>query len=284
MCTETIQFTILNTNNELVTITANLREDKRLYRCGKPIYCSCNQNKPAPYLYLDGSVYCPSCGKKSLSVTTFEDTLNTLHLTFMGKDNNTMQDLYRLSDTVPYSTWNRIAEYFVKLNPTDVDFGYNISYVGWVTSNPEAVEEVLDIKDSLRVCNQKITTNHNTPVNSKVDGLSEEEKFDIVDKLHEVFSVVETPYGEFQLFTAKPGPEYGYSVVNPLYPPNPVIGNGEFWFIKEAEDEIWYVRYNYMDGADRRMNNVLIDFELKAIGKMISYDKDVAELILRLEK
>ena len=246
MCTETIQFTILNTNNELVTITANLGDDKRLYRCGKPIYCSCNQDKPAPYLYLDGSVYCPVCGKKSLSVTTFEDAMDSIHLTFIGKDNNTMQDLYRLSDTVPYSTWNRIAEYFVKLNPTDVDFGYNISYVGWVTSNPEAVEEVLDIKDSLRVCNQKITTNHNTPVNSKVDGLSEEEKFDIVDKLHEVFSVV-------------------------------------FWYIRKSKDDIWYIRYNFRPGDDLRFNNVLIDFELKAIGKKISYDEDVAELIRRLK-
>ena len=279
MCTETIQFTILNTNNELVTITANLREDKRLYRCGKPIYCSCNQNKPAPYLYLDGSVYCPVCGKKSLSVTTFEDTLNTLHLTFMGKDNNTMQDLYRLSDTVPYSTWNRIAEYFVKLNPTDVDFGYNISYVGWVTSNPEAVEEVLDIKDSLRVCNQKITTNHNTPVNSKVDGLSEEEKFDIVDKLHEVFSVVETPPGEFQLYTSSPE---DVIVENPLFPTNK-YGSGEFWYIRKSKEDIWYIRYNFRPGDDLRFNNVLIDFELKAIGKKISYDEDVAELIRRLK-
>ena len=186
---------------------------------------------------------------------------------------------HRLSDTVPYSTWNRIAEYFVKLNPTDVDFGYNISYVGWVTSNPEAVEEVLDIKDSLRVCNQKITTNHNTSVNSKVDALSEEEKFDIVDKLHEVFSVVETPPGEFQLYTSSPE---DVIVENPLFPTNK-YGSGEFWYIRKSKDDIWYIRYNFRPGDDLRFNNVLIDFELKAIGKKISYDEDVAELIRRLK-
>ena len=260
---DSIRFTILNNNNIPVDLTATIGEDGELYRCGSPIYCNCN-NTPTPYLYLDGEVYCPSCGKKSLRVETFTEAISNIHLDFLGTDYNTMQDLYKLSDTLPYSTWNLVADLFAKLTPGDVDLGYHVNYVGWVTSNPEAVEERLNVREELRVCNrEKIepVTEHNTR-------LSETETFDIIDKLHEVFSVVETPYG----------------VVNPLYPPNPVIGNGEFWFIKEAEDEIWYVRYNYMDGADRRMNNVLIDFELKAIGKMISYDKDVAELILRLEK
>lgn len=276
---DSIRFTILNNNNIPVDLTATIGEDGELYRCGSPIYCNCN-NTPTPYLYLDGEVYCPSCGKKSLRVETFTEAISNIHLDFLGTDYNTMQDLYKLSDTLPYSTWNLVADLFAKLTPGDVDLGYHVNYVGWVTSNPEAVEERLNVREELRVCNrEKIepVTEHNTR-------LSETETFDIIDKLHEVFSVVETPYGEFQLFTAKPGLEYGICVVNPLYPPNPVIGNGEFWYIIEAENEIWYVRYNFSDGADRRMNNVLIDFELKATGKRIAYDEDVAELIRRLEK
>lgn len=277
MTQENITFKILNKDNRLVTINATLGEDKRLYRCMKPIYCNC-QDPPVPYLYLDGEVYCPDCGKKSLEVTTYNNLQDTIHLTYYGKDYNTMQDLYKLSDTLPYNIWNTVADYFVKLTPSDVDLGYNVNYVGWVTSNPEAVEDILNISEELRVENQPEieTIIPNTTNNS----LSEVEIFDIVDKLHEVFSVVETPYGEYQLFT--PRAYHDYIVDNPLFPPNPTIGNGEFWMVKHDDMEIWYVRYNYRDGDDLRMNNVLIDFELKAIGKVIPYDEDVVELLGRL--
>lgn len=272
---DSIRFKILNNNNQLVTLTATLGSDGQLYRAGSPIYCNCNNSK-SPFLYLDGEVYCPCCGKKSLTVETFTEAISRVHLTWLGTDHNTMQDLYKLSDTLPYSTWNIIADLFVKLTPLDVDLGYPVQYVGWVTSNPEAVEERLNVQWELRVCNQE----KQLPVE---DGLSETEIFDIVDKLHEVFSVVETPPGEFQLYESTPGEEYGVCVENPLFPPNN-HGNGEFWLLKKARDEIWYVRYNFRPGDDLRFNNVLIDFELKAIGKVIPYDEDVAELIRRLEK
>ena len=277
---ESIRYKILNNNNIQVTLTSTIGEDGQLYRCGSPIYCGCS-NPPVPYLYLDGEVYCPSCNKKSLNVESCH-SLEDIHLTWLDRDLNTMQDLYKLTDTLPYTIWNTIADLFVKLSPADVDLtGGPINYVGWVTSNPEAVEERLGVREDLRVSNQPEPEPYNQ---GNTTGLSETEIFDIVDKLHEVFSVVETPYGEFQLYDSRPGLEYGIVIENPLFPPNHIIGNGEFWYIHEANEEIWYVRYNYMDGADLRMNNVLIDFELKAIGKRIAYDEDVAELIRRLEK
>ena len=276
MTSENITFKILNKENKLITINAVLGEDNKLYRCMTPIYCNC-QDPPIPYRYRDGEVYCPECGKKSMEVTTYNSILNNIHLTYYGKDYNTMQDLYKLSDTLPYNIWNTIADYFVKLTPSDVDLGYNVNYVGWVTSNPEAVENILGVREDLRIRNQpepEIIIPNTDPC------LSESETFDIIDKLHEVFSVVETPYGEFQLFN--PRGFHDYVVDNPLFPPNPSIGNGEFWMVKQDDDEIWYVRYNYRDGDDLRMNNVLIDFELKAIGKVIPYDEDVIKLLGRL--
>ncbi|MBR0369258.1 MAG: hypothetical protein IJH63_00875 [Methanobrevibacter sp.] len=273
-----IRFRILNNQNKLVTINATLGEDKRLYRCGTPIYCNCHDS-PTPYLFIDGEVYCPCCGKKSLSVETFTETLSNIHLTYFGTDYNTMQDLYKLSDTLPYTTWNLVADYFVKLTPAEVDLGYSVGYVGWVTSNPEKVEEVLNVRDELKVCNQEITKDDIMETGNQ---LSEVEIFDIVDRLHEVFSVVETPYGEFQLYTGDVGDDY--IVSNPLFPPNPHIGNGECWYVKHTTNEIWYIRYNYRDGDDLRMNNVLIDFELKAIGKVIAYDEDVEKLIMKLKE
>lgn len=276
MTQENITFKILNKNNKLITINAVLGDDNKLYRCQTPIYCNC-QEPPTPYQYKDGEVYCPDCGKKSLEVTTYNSLIDNIHLTYFGKDYNTMQDLYKLSDTLPYNIWNTIADYFVKLTPADVDLGYNVNYVGWVTSNPEAVEEILNVKEDLRIKNQ---TQIEPLIPNTNPFITESEKFDIVDKLHEVFSVVETPYGEYQLFN--PGAYHDYVVDNPLFPPNPSIGNGEFWLVKPEDEEIWYVRYNYRDGDDLRFNNVLIDFELKAIGKVIPYDKDVEELLQRL--
>ena len=276
MTLENITFKILNKDDKLITINATLGEDKRLYRCKTPIYCNC-QDPPVPYQYDEGEVYCPECGKKSLEVTTYNSLIDNIHLTYFGKDYNTMQDLYKLSDTLPYNIWNTIADYFVKLKPGEVDLGYKVNYVGWVTSNPEAVEEILDVNEDYRIKNQ---TDIEPLIPNTNLCLSESEQFDIVDKLHEVFSVVETPYGEYQLFN--PRGYHDYVVDNPLFPPNPSIGNGEFWMVKLDDGEIWYVRYNYRDGDDLRFNNVLIDFELKAIGKVIPYDEDVVKLLGKL--
>lgn len=276
MTQENITFKIINKNNNLITINATLGEDNKLYRCRTPIYCNC-QEPPVPYQYNEGKVYCPECGKQSIEVTTYNSLLDNIHLTYYGKDYNTMQDLYKLSDTLPYNIWNTIADYFVKLTPDDVDLGYNVNYVGWVTSNPEAVEDILNVNNELRIKNQDILEPVIPNTNPK---LTDTEIFDIVDKLHEVFSVVETPYGEYQLFN--PHGYHDYVVDNPLFPPNPTIGNGEFWMVKQDDLEIWYVRYNYRDGDDLRMNNVLIDFELKAIGKVIPYDEEVVKLLGKL--
>lgn len=264
---DSIRFTILNNHNQLVTLTATLGEDGQLYRCGSPIYCNCNNTK-SPYLFLDGEVYCPCCGKKSLKVETFTEAIANIHLEYLGTDFNTMQELYKLSDTLPYSTWNRVADLFVKLTPLDVDFGYHISYVGWVTSNPVAVEERLNIREDLWVCNQKEDTTSIISEESVDNTLA----FDIVDKLHEVFSIMETPYGRYNI--------NGSIIQNPLFPQNN-YGTGECWTI--SDDEIWYIRNNYRPGDNLNQNNILIDGSLRAIGKVIPYDEDVAALLMELK-
>ena len=94
-----------------------------------------------------------------------------------------------------------------------------------------------------------------------------------MDKLHEVFSVVETPYGRFDLSD-------GIVVQNPLFPQNK-YGSGECFVV--LEDEIWFVRNNYRHGDNLNFNNILLDGSLKAIGKVIQYDEDVVELICKLK-
>ena len=273
-----IEFTIQNNKGQPVHITAEIGENNLLYRCGKPIYCNCNDTL-TPYEWNGREVYCPNCGKTSEQVRLL-DKESEIYLEYIGTDYNTMQDLYRLSDTIPYSTWNIVADLFMKLSSDDVDLGYVRYYIGWVTSNPEAVEERLNIPEDLRVVNRpKEITDQQKSTDYT---LGEDYYFDIVDKLHEVFSVVETPYGEYDLLFFN-----GKKVDNPLFPPN-VYGTGEFWYYWPPRTdgiggEIWYVRQNFRPGDNLNRNNIKINGELKAIGKRISYDEDVVELIQKLE-
>lgn len=285
MIINNIGFTILNSKGKEVHINCtNNGIDNYLYRAGTKVKCNCTPNTEEPnyFIYEDGRVYCPACGREAINV----DSNTTLHLIPVGVDYNTMQELYRLSDTLDYNIWLIVAQYFTKLKPEDVDLDYNPSYVGWVTAAPETVEFLLNINDELKICNRdteaelkEIIAENNPRITDYVNNDLVIE--DIVDSLHEVFSVVETPPGEFQLYDASINDDY--IVENPLFPPNPAIGNGECWLVKYTTDEIWYIRYNYRDGDDLRMNNVLIDFELKAIGKVIAYDSDVDELLINLK-
>lgn len=277
-----IEFTILNSKNETATINCYTDSDSKiLYRGGLAIRCTCSDKDGDYYLVYDqGKVYCPNCGRTAINVKSD----NNLHLIPVGLDRNTMQELYRLSDTIDYSIWLTVADMFFKLKPADVDLPYTPDYVGWVTPIPELVESALNIREDLQVCNRDIESELESIIKDQQPNntvLSEVEIFDIVDRLHEVFSVVETPYGEFQLYDASLNDDY--IVENPLFPLNPRIGNGECWYVKYTSDEIWYIRYNYRDGDDLRMNNVLIDFELKAIGKVIPYDADVDTLLQKLK-
>lgn len=282
-----IEFTILNSKKETATINCYTKEyNNLLYRGGSPIRCTCSSDDKDNYLVYDkGRVYCPECGREAISVKSDDN----LHLIPVGLDHNTMQDLYRLSDTVDYSIWLTVADLFIKLKPADVDLDYITDYVGWVTPAPELVESKLNIREDLRISNRDIDeeliaiSSENETCNASDEYvLTETELFDIIDKLHEVFSVVETPYGRFDLYDSSISEDY--VVENPMFPPNPKIGNGEFWLVRYTADEIWYVRYNYRDGDDLRMNNVLVDLDLKAIGKCIPYDEDVDNLLLKLRK
>ena len=189
-----IEFTILNSKNETATINCYTDSDSKiLYRGGLAIRCTCSSEEDNHFLIYDhGNVYCPHCGRTAISVKSDDQ----LHLIPLGLDRNTMQELYRLSDTVDYSIWLTVADMFFKLKPADVDLPYTPDYVGWVTPLPELVESTLNIREDLWVCNRDIESELGAIIQEHqtvTTGLSEVEVFDIVDRLHEVFSVVETP-------------------------------------------------------------------------------------------
>ena len=282
--TANIKFQIKNNkNNQIISLNGTLNEECNIVRGGQLIKCNCDLDNPTPYKYdnIRNVVYCPRCNKTSVHVDLSEDTNNNIYLYYIGTDYNTMQDLYKLSSTLPYNEWLKVSEYFVKLDTLDVDLDYPLRYVGWVTSTPSDVELALDVPFEQWVMNRNVERELHERVHkdkdnhqSKRDNVKDENYyFDIVDKLHEVFSVVETPYGRFDLSD-------GIVVQNPLFPQNK-YGSGECWIVRE--EDIWFVRNNYRHGDNLNFNNVLLDGGLRAIGKVIAYDEDVVDLICKLK-
>ena len=271
----------IDSNGKTVEIEGEFIDGK-IYRMNKPVLCNCKglDLENAPNLIYDGDkVYCPECGRHSLEVYTFadyeEEELENIHLTYFGTDYITMQKLYKLTYTLPYNEWMLVKDLFVKLSPEMVDLGdFEPHFVGWVTSNPEEVEDLLDVKEELKIKNR-------VEVDKKKDKLKDKKELQkiqkIINEVLEEFSVVDTPplKDGKNLFKLK-----GDIIDNPLNPKND-YGGGE-WFVVNKK-EIWYVRQNARDGDKWELNNVYVKGSAGAIGKKVPYDKDLADKLLELK-
>ena len=242
-------------------------------------HCSGNTSETAtPFIFKDNKVICPECGRQSEEIYSFKDyetdELNNIHLNYFGTDYITMQELYKISYTLPYESWMKVSDLFMKLQPDMVDMGFfEPQFVGWVTSNPEEVEERLNVKPELRINYQK-----------EQQLKEQEKKMNEVNKLHELissileeFSVVETPpipeEGKFNLA--------GEVINNPLNPKNQ-YGGGE-WFVIN-DDYIWYVRNNSREGDNWDFNNVYVKGDVGAIGKRVPFDEELSKKIKCLKQ
>lgn len=275
-----IKFKLLTNNDKLIEITAEITEDGTVTRMGKPVLCNCTGNTEdtaTPFLFENGSVVCPNCGKQSESVITFqdfvEDELENIHLKYFATDYLTMQKLYKLSYTLPYTEWSLVEDCFMKLTPDDVDLGeFEPQFVGWVTSNPEKVEDLLDVKEELRI-------NYH-----KEQALKEEENRKqkeaelhmVLEEILEEFSIVETPESPNGMFELE-----GTIIDNPFNPLND-YGGGEYFVLND--EYIWFVRNNSRDTDNHEFNNIKIKGSYGAIGKRIVYNKELAEKIRSLKK
>ena len=276
-----IKFKLKNHDGKTVEIIAEVMDNKELYRMGKPILCNCTGNTSetaTPFIYKDNQVICPECGRKSEEVYTFNDyeqeELENVHLKYFGTDYITMQDLYKITYTLPYERWITVADLFMKLKPDMVDMGlFEPQFVGWVTSNPEAVEERLNVKPELRISYQK--EQQEKEQQEKIQNLNNLQE--LLSSILEEFSVVETPpIPNKDKFKLK-----GELIDNPLNPKNN-YGGGE-WFVID-EKYIWYVRNNSRDGDKWEFNNVYVKGEAGAIGKRILFNEELAERIRKLKR
>lgn len=265
----------LNRNGKEIEISGEIMDDNTITRMGKPILCDCTGDTPETatgLIYTDGKVVCPECGKESVSVYTFKDyeadEMDNLHLNYFATDYLTLQKLYKVSYTLPYESWKLVEDLFMKLSPEDVDLGEFIPYnVGWVTSNPELVEERLGIKPELRICNQV----------SPEDKLEKENlQLEVLDELLEEFSIMETPESPDGLFELD-----GIVIDNPFNPPND-YGGGEYFVV--TPEYIWFVRMNSGDNDNWDFNNIKVKGTYGGIGKRIPYTEELEDKVNLLKE
>ena len=279
----TIKFK-LKSNDKEIEITGEIMEDNTITRMGKPLLCNCSGNTEetaTPYLFNKNTkeVYCPNCGKQSTEVTTFEDyennELENIHLNYFGTDYITLQKLYKVSYTLPYDKWKLVEDLFMKLTPDMVDLGdFDPSFVGWVTSNPEEVENRLDVKQELRINYHK-----EKQLNDKIKEQENKQKQQqVLEEILGEFSIVDTPESpsKDRMFEVN-----GTIVDNPFNPWNE-YGGGERFIL--TLDKIWYIRNNSRDTDNWDFNNIKIKGSYGAIGKYILYDEVLADKIMSLKK
>lgn len=279
----TIKFK-LKSNDKEIEITGEIMEDNTITRMGKPLLCNCSGNTEetaTPYLFNKNNkeVYCPNCGKQSTEVTTFEDyennELENIHLNYFGTDYITLQKLYKVSYTLPYDKWKLVEDLFMKLTPDMVDLGeFDPNFVGWVTSNPEEVENRLDVKQELRINYHK-----EKQLNDKIKEQENKQKQQqVLEEILGEFSIVDTPESPSKdgMFEVD-----GTIVDNPLNPWNE-YGGGERFIL--TLDKIWYIRNNSRDTDNWDFNNIKIKGSYGAIGKYVLYDEELADKIMSLKK
>lgn len=176
--------------NEL-EIQNNLRirygpKNHKAYIGTRPLLCKeCTRNIPTrtkqeqtiaakqgyQYIYNgDHHLICPSCGKKVNVLKTYDDWKHdeqakaeneqeNIKLIFLDKDWETGQDYYKLSCKPKKHLLSRIRPYFrnYNLKPSDTDTMLGNRIAGWLTTEPEKVEAILNVKEKHKVRNVEDT-------------------------------------------------------------------------------------------------------------------------------
>ena len=202
---------------------------------------------------------------------TAKSSLENIYLQFAGRCPETGMPYYRLSGFVPRETWGMIAEHFERFGFDDADG----ELYGWLTSQPEAVEKILGVREELTLEHRR----------RKAEKRREEKKKKTqelqakVDDIKKAFTEAEYPDPEKESGCEKIRVE-GEKIQNPLNPEKP-WGSGEWWVIQESW--IWYVQNNGFDGDDWSRNNVQTG-GAGAIGVRVKFSEELADKIRGLKK
>lgn len=244
------------------------------------------------YIYKNGECICPRCGKTIEVLKTPEQYKEEIRQKEEEMNKKALENLYlginggmdmicgtkyfSLSAQIDYDDWKDIKHlmFYYKSHGEEDFIGGKPS--GWVTTQPEKVEEILIRKGLMRTEN----TIANRNKKAKKEEEERKQKREEIDRLEKEikssFKDAETPKIDEQLHSIE---EYGDVIVkrmeNPNYPWN-IYGGGQEYVI--CEKHIWFLRNNGSDGSNWGLNNVATG-GAGAIGSRVKFSKELEYLI-----
>jgi len=172
--------------------------------------------------------------------------------------------VYAVSSRIDRDAWKKIANLMFYLGEDSEAGGDSDDRtLGWVTTQPEKVEEMLSVKPELRIKEKEKEAEIKAKKQSEINKKRNENKKYIFD----AFKNAEYPEENIQ-------PD-GEKIEDSTYPEN-IYGGGR-WFVIEKE-YIWKIDNNGSDGSDWRRNNVKTG-GAGAIGVRVKYDRILEEKI-----
>lgn len=231
------------------------------------------------YIPEENVVRCKNCGRTLKVLKSPEDyqkeeeefeklQKENLHLYCSGKSWSSGLSYYKLSTRIDYDDWKKVNDlfYYNNYNMDDDEFDCIGSITGWVTTQPEKVEERLShlIKPENRISEIR-----------KREKEEAEKRRQAKTKQDEIKKEIDAAFEDAEI-PPKAKPE-GDRYEDPTYPWN-IYGGGREYVINKGKQEIWLLCNNGSDGADWSRNNVETG-GAGAIGYLVPYTVELENLI-----
>ncbi len=273
-------------------------------KVGAKIMCSCTGKTEATatqFKYADGLVYCPKCDKEKeiqilktplqfeteakeqarLKAEREQKARENIHLNFVDQSLSSGLKYYSLSTRIDPDEWNKVKshfEYFNSRRDYDDDeqdtFGGD-GLNGWLTTNPAAVEDILNVKPEQKLNYRNKVADEKRAEQKKLN----QEKTEVKNEIDEHFKserVVKPWADETKKGQMIDYPE-GVELEDPAYPFN-IYGGGQSYIIDKKGNKIWKLINNGADGDNWGLNNVATG-GAGAIGAYVEYTEELEKLI-----
>lgn len=215
--------------------------------------------------------------KEAIEEEKRQKHLENVHFEYVGLTEDYGR-VYGLSTRVPREVWNQIKEYFFYASSND-ELGCDADDMdlGWVTTSPGIVEEILNIKPELTIRAQHERVEQRKQQRKELEQMKEEIIGAFGDAEKPDPKVEQPEYAR----KFRPGFEKmlveGERIDDPFFSQD-LYGSGQWWVIQP--NYIWFIKNNGMDGDNWSLNNVETG-GAGAIGVRVPYSEDLAEKIRR---
>lgn len=299
-----VTFALIENGRTYLRKTARWVDHRPEYKKGQPWLCGCKgrDRKIAPHMrYENGKMFCPECGKEVEILKTVEDLRSeadeeekalieqerkareNLHMCLENQSISSGMRYYSLSTRIEYEDWKKIKHLFRyhdsrrDYDDDEQDTWDGSGLNGWLTTSPQQVEEILDVKPELRLSFRE----EKDKIRKEKRGKVIKERDEIKERITKSFEVNEVvqPWGDEKGNQGTSMINYpkGQEIEDPKYPFN-IYGGGHSWIIDKEGNKIWFIRNNGSDGDNWGLNNVATG-GAGAIGVYVEYTEELETLI-----